>query len=197
MFKLPLAPVQLIPSVAITALLLMVFLLPQSASEILQYDRIAISNGEYWRLATGQYVHLTLSHLLLNLLGVWFIWLLFAEYLSGWSYLFLVTLSALFCNLGMWLFNPEILLYVGFSGVLYALFTWGALKDIQHRARAGFILLLAVVGKATYEYCVGPLSTQQNTSNELATAAHFYGVTAALLLILIFWLTAKMRQLQS
>lgn len=180
------------PSVVITLLLLMVYLLPESATTILQYDRTAISAGEYWRLLTGQYVHITLSHLLLNLLGIWFIWLLFAEHISGWSYLWLVALSALFCNVAMWLFNPEILFYVGFSGVLYALFTWGALHDIQHNIRAGFIFLIVVICKASYEYWVAPIYMQQDNSRELATAAHFYGVTAALLLALIYYLIKKL-----
>jgi len=48
----------------------------------LRYERAAIAHGEWWRLATGHWVHLGLRHLLADAAGLVLLWMLYARELS-------------------------------------------------------------------------------------------------------------------
>ena len=51
-------------------------LLPNAIRELLRFDRGGIAAGELWRLLTGHFVHLGVSHTLLNLAGLLLVWVL-------------------------------------------------------------------------------------------------------------------------
>ena len=185
---LPLAKRYLLPLVIVAALLIALFLLPEQLSSWLLFQRHAIDSGQLWRLISGQFVHLSLGHLLLNLTGLGFVWLLFAEHTAGRCYLWLLPVLALGCGIGVWLFAPYIEYYVGFSGVLYGLFTWGALQDVWQRQPFGRVLLVAIIAKASYEFIFSPIQLATISANPLATAAHFFGVASALFIFFINYL---------
>jgi rhomboid family GlyGly-CTERM serine protease len=179
---LPLANRYLWPSLVVALLLSLVFILPKPFLSGLLFERDALDAGQLWRLISGQFIHLTLTHLILNIAGVMLIWLLFAEHTASWRYLWLLPLLALGSSTGMWLFAPQIANYVGFSGVLYGLFTWGALQDVMQRQPFARVLLFVIIAKASYEFIFSPLQFTPISANPLATAAHFFGVFSALLI---------------
>ncbi|MGI5310175.1 rhombosortase [Rheinheimera sp. WS51] len=155
-------------------------MLPNTLLDWLTYDRAALDAFQWWRLLTGQFIHLRLHHLLLNLAGLSVAWLLFAENLAGFRYLWLLPIIALSCSTGMLFFAPEINYYIGFSGVLYGIFTWGAAQDVMQQKTFSRLILMAIIAKATYEFFIGPLQITAINANPLATAAHFFGVASAL-----------------
>nr|WP_228517569.1 rhombosortase [Aliidiomarina indica] len=179
----------------VSALLLGIFSLPESYLFQLTFEREFIAQGELWRLLTGQFVHLTWSHLILNVMGLWVMYLLFAEHISGWRYGGLVIALALASNLGMYLFDPEIHRYVGFSGVLYGLFAWGALLDVSKNIKFGWLLLIGVLFKVTWEYLQGPVELGAATVSQLATSSHFFGMVGGLTvaLAMLIWSIRKKR----
>ncbi|OEY68205.1 rhombosortase [Rheinheimera salexigens] len=185
---LPLAQRHLLPVLMVAALLGLLFLLPEHFANWLMFEREALKSGQLWRLFSGQFMHLSLAHLLLNLSGIAMFWLLFAEYTAGWRFLWLLPLLALGCSTGIWFFASNIDYYVGFSGVLYGLFAWGALQDVMQRQPFSRLLLLVIITKVSYEFIFSPIPIAAINANPLATAAHFFGVISALMIISISYL---------
>ena len=82
----------------------------------LQFDRQAIAQGELWRLVTGNLVHWSVEHFLLDC-GVFFVvgWLY--ERHLGRSYAWILLASGLAVGCGIFVFLPEMEIYRGLSGV--------------------------------------------------------------------------------
>ena len=121
-----LIPPALLPWIALAVISTVLQMIPV-AFEWLPYERIAIGEGEWWRLLTGNLIHLGWGHLGLNVAGLLAIGWLFAEdyAIKDWGWI-LVT-GGLATSIGLYLFNPEIAWCVGLSGVLHGLFAAGAI----------------------------------------------------------------------
>ena len=112
---------------------------------IFEYNRGAILNGEFWRLITGHFPHVTFEQ---------FFWdvLLFAA-AAGWCeinyrkvFYWVTGCSIVATSLGILLFEPQMFLYRGLSGINYALFILGSgmlLFDQNLNEAKGLKLLLA------------------------------------------------------
>ncbi|MGL5393263.1 MAG: rhombosortase [Shewanella sp.] len=145
--------------------------------ELLAYQRHAISEGQWWRLVSGNLLHTNHWHLLMNLSGLWIVLFLhhFHYQLKGLSRLFV--LLCLLEGLGLYLGYPKLLGYVGLSGMLHGLFAYGALMDIAHKHRSGYLLLLGVCLKVAHEQLYG--ASEDVTvmiGARVATEAHLVGV---------------------
>ncbi len=149
----------------------------------LAYRRSAISAGEWWRLLSGNLLHTNHWHLLMNLAGLWVIAFLHEmHYRVGNFILLFISLAAL-QGIGLYLLFPAVSGYVGLSGLLHGLFTYGALKDIQHRIRSGYLLFAGVCAKVVYEQFYG--TTDQITrliGAKVATESHLIGVICGIIL---------------
>ncbi len=145
-----------------------------AARTVLRYQREAILDGQFWRLITGQLVHLGWSHLGLNLAGLALLTALFGPVLRSmaavWTGAFAGT------ALGLLVLEPELQWYVGLSGALHGLFAAGALTLIARDGREGWLLLGALVLKLVWEQLAGPLPGSESwTGGPVVTAAHLYG----------------------
>jgi rhomboid family GlyGly-CTERM serine protease len=185
MINLPLNRTYTLAPIVVSVLLLGLFLLPEAWLFQLTYERAEIAQGHWWRLMSGQFIHLSWGHLGLNIAGIWVMYLLYAEHAPGWRYYAVVALLAIGSNVGMYLFAAEITHYVGFSGVLYGMFAWGAVLDIYRRVKLGWLLLIGIVVKVTWEYLVGPVAVGAASADLLAVAVHFYGVLAGVIIGLV------------
>lgn len=174
------------------SILLVVTLIAALGSDLahwLRYDRDAIlSAGEYWRILSGHFVHLTWSHLGMNALGLVLIWLLFGALLSSVEWLLVIVFGSALTSAGLLSWNPDLIWYVGFSGVLHTLFVVGCLFDIPLRRLDGKILLLAVAIKLAVEQYSGPLPGSEATAGgKVIVDAHLYGALCGLLLAPILY----------
>ncbi|UCZ57306.1 rhombosortase [Desulfurispirillum indicum] len=107
--------------VLLSALLLIVGLLPEGGRPWLAYDRHAIESGQYWRLWSAHVAHLTLWHLLLNLAG-WLLLLgIFRDLLSSGLLWLWFLISAPMVSLLLYLRDISLGGYAGLSGLLYGL----------------------------------------------------------------------------
>lgn len=160
-----------------TALLLMA--LGDGAAEALRYQRMAILDGELWRLLTGHMVHLGWSHLLLNLAGLALIWALVGDSLTSEAWLLLLICCGLFDSLGLLLFNPELQWYVGLSGVLHGLLLAGSLARLVRGKHDSLLLIIALVMKLTWEQLAGPMpGSEASAGGTVVVDAHLYGAIA-------------------
>src|ERR1700680_271127 len=79
----------------ILALLLLLALGGARTVAALRYDRNALLDGQWWRLASAHLVHLGLRHTLLNALGVVLLWALFVpDYKARQWFLIVMTAAA-------------------------------------------------------------------------------------------------------
>jgi len=160
--------------------------------QLLAYQRSAITQGQWWRLVTGNLLHTNHWHLLMNLTGLWIVLFLhhFHYQLKGVSLLFL--LLCLLEGLGLYLGYPQLLGYVGLSGMLHGLFAYGALMDIQHKLKSGYLLLLGVIFKVTHEQFYG--ASEDVTvmiGARVATEAHLVGMICGIICAAVVLLRKK------
>ena len=156
----------------------------------LRYDRDAILAGQLWRLLTGHLVHLGGSHLAMNLVGLALIWMLFGRLMSTTAWLATLLSSALTVSLGLLIFNPGLMWYVGLSGVLHGMFLAGAILSIVSGYRAEILLLGFIVAKLTWEQWVGPLpGSAEVAGGDVVVDAHLYGAIAGVIvaLVIVLW----------
>lgn len=169
----------------IIPLLLMVLftLIPDSSTEI-RYQRSEILLGEWWRLYSGQLGHLGLNHLLLNLGGLILFWLLFFHTASLTVWLLVMLLSTTATGLGLLWLNPELEWYLGFSGVLHALFFSGLFFELRIKRQAGTILLILVLlAKLGWEQFVGATpGSAELIGGNVVVDAHLYGAMSGIVL---------------
>jgi rhomboid family GlyGly-CTERM serine protease len=166
-----------------------------AASELFVYQYQLISRGELWRTFTGHFFHTNGMHLLLNLAALVLLWALHGHFYNVKSYSLLFFTSALICSAGMFYFSPEIRQYVGLSGVLHGIFVFGAVMDIRHKDKTGYLLFIGVWLKIAHEQFYGASEQVSTLINaNVAIDAHLWGAVGGLLFsccYLLYLLTLK------
>jgi len=156
--------------------------------DALKYDRLAIQDGEFWRLFTGHFTHLNTSHLLLNLAGLVLTWLLVGRNYSSSQWLVVVLVSITAISSGFWFLDTHLLWYVGLSGVLHGLMIAGAVQGIKSLPVESIVLCVVVIGKLVYEQLAGPLPGSESVSGgEVVVNAHLYGAIGGAIAAGFFW----------
>ena len=154
---------------AILLALDMVLGLGDSVSQRLRYDRSAIAAGGWWRLLTAHIVHLDVSHLILNELGLVLMWSLFAQDYDAVEWCVIVLSGALAISSGLWWLSPRVSWYVGASGVLHSVMAAGAVKHLALRSWDRWILIIGLCAKLAWEQWAGPHAPL------IVVDAHLYG----------------------
>lgn len=157
-----------------------------STTELLRYQAADVKAGEIWRLLSANLVHLGWGHTLMNLLGLGLIWGLFWNCFSQRQWLIITLVSGLSVSLGLLVLNPNLVWYVGLSGVLHGLFVAGALGAIRRGDRRETILLAAIVGKLLWEQSFGALpGSADMAGGPVVVDSHLYGAIGGALVALL------------
>ncbi|MES9941267.1 MAG: rhombosortase [Candidatus Thiodiazotropha sp. 6PLUC2] len=171
---------------AISLVCLGLALFSATLSELLQYHRGEIDNGEWWRLLTAHLVHLGWGHLLMNLIGMWFIWYLFLtnSRICWCSYIFIPLIIG--TSAGLWFFTPELIWYRGLSGALHGLLIWALLRHFSSEPRLSAALLLGLVIKIGWEQWHGPMPGSESLANgRVVVESHLYGALSGVLVWIV------------
>ena len=150
-----------------------------SGREWLRYDRLAIADGEIWRLVSGHFVHLGLRHFALNAAGLVLVWSLVATSCRAakWLVVMLVTIAGI--DLGFWYLQPQLNWYVGLSGLLHGVLAAGIVAGFSRDRRDLWVLGVLLTGKIAFEQIIGPLpDSEESVGGAVITAAHLYGAIA-------------------
>ncbi len=171
-------------------LILLIFgteLLGEAGRQWLSFDRGGLAQGQWWRLLTGNFVHLGWYHWFLNALGVVVLVLLCPEVLPWPVWLRRLLWLSLGMTLGLYLWVPRLYNYVGLSGVIHGLFVLGLMPQVWRRDPIALGCLVFLVGKIGYEWFAGaPVSDEAAIGGRVAVESHFFGVVAALAYGLVF-----------
>ncbi|MBI3902183.1 MAG: rhombosortase [Nitrosomonadales bacterium] len=168
----------------------------------MRYDRSALADGELWRVFTAHLSHLNLTHLFLNLLGLFLICELLWGELPLRHGIALLGFSAAAISAALWWLHPGLIWYVGLSGVLHGLWAGCVVQGLWERppgrdssfrdrvvaptaAYLGGLILLMI--KLSMEFFYGPpASTAHLIGGSVVTASHLYGALAGLLYVSIW-----------
>lgn len=162
----------------LAALLAAAYLWPAGA---LEWSRSGISGGDYWRLLTGQWVHLGLNHLLLNLAGLVVTGLLFTKHPALPIWISYLILSPLAISSGLFLAAPELDWYRGFSGCLHGLLVFTALYNIRTETRWSLIILGFILFKMTAEVFLYPaVGENPLVGGQVIVQSHWLGALTGL-----------------
>ena len=144
---------------------------------LMEYQRLGVAGGEFWRLVSGHLVHLGWGHLLMNLVGFWLIYHLFFRHgMPAIACIFGLILLTLATSAGLYLFSATIDWYRGFSGVLHGLLVWALLREIRQHTAANAILLSLIVLKLAWEQLSGPIPGSETLAKgRVIVDAHLYG----------------------
>lgn len=144
-----------------------------------QYSTAALQSGEWWRLITGNLVHTNLAHLLLNLTGILLLWIFHQEYYQPLDYLVVFLLCGIATTLGLFVFDSNLVWYVGLSGALHGLFAWGVVRDLISLKPLAWLLASALVAKLGWELAFGDSGMiAELIEAPVVVAAHLNGVVA-------------------
>ena len=169
----------------VVALLVVCALLALGGDELRdlgRYERQAIESGEAWRLVSGHLVHLGVGHLWPNLAATAIIGLLFEGVFRNADWVRVGAASAAAIDLGLYALEPQVLWYVGLSGVLHGYVAAGALALLVRRDKLGVVLAIGLAAKLVFEQVAGPVPfTAESVGGPVVVAAHLYGVVGGLL----------------
>jgi rhomboid family GlyGly-CTERM serine protease len=163
------------------------YLLGDSFTQALVYQRELITTGEVWRLLSGHLLHTNGYHLLLNLAGLLMLWALHGRFYSIKNYIVLFLFCSIMTSIGIYVFDPTLIQYVGLSGVLHGIFVFGALMDINAKDKSGYLLFLGVWLKIAHEQYYGANVDVSNLIEaNVAVNAHLWGALSGLLFSFIY-----------
>lgn len=179
----PLSVKRLWPMLVIVVPCVLLALAGNAARSFLQFDRVAILDGQIWRIFTGSWVHLGWGHLGEDMAGYVLLWLLFEREMPGWRCPILVVLGSLGVGFGLLLGDPALRWYVGISGALNTLWIAGAMLLMARRDWLGWVLALFLVLKLVYEQLLGPLPwSAATTGGPVVVDAHLWGALSGAVL---------------
>lgn len=180
--QLPTNKNHLVSPLLIVIIALIAFFFNSDLSEHFSYNRDLIAQGQWGLMFTGHLLHTNDMHLLLNSAAVILLWALHGQFFTWNNYLIIWLFLALGTSLGLYLFSPEMVSYVGLSGVLHGFFVIGACKDIQYKEKTGYLLLIAVIAKVAYEQMFGASEEViQLIEANVAIDAHLYGLISGII----------------
>ena len=145
-----------------------------------RYERTLVLQGEFWRLITGSWVHLSWAHLAMNLVGLALLLVLFKKKAQPLSVLGLVATIGTVSHL-LLLAYPGLSWGLGLSGALHGLFLHYTLSYVWPQARRFALILLAGLGlKLCLEAALGSSASGWLNGQQVALPLHWAGTAAGL-----------------
>lgn len=146
----------------------------------LRLDAAALAQGQWWRLLSAHFVHLGWLHTLLNALGVCLCWALAPQVFDRALPARLAGL-ALGVSACLWAFTPQVLPYVGLSGVLYGLFVLGLVPQARARDPLAVLALLLIAGWLLWQGLGDSGAGEERLlGGRVVGQAHLFGIALAL-----------------
>lgn len=176
-------------TLAISASALLVFVFPELQSFLI-YDHDAISHGELWRLATGNLVHLSCTHLTYDLTA----FVIAGTIIETRGYRFFPTLiltSAALIGIILLCAQPALYFFGGLSGVVTAAVTYLCLHGLLEKGAwrwACTLMLAGIAAKIGAELMHGKsflLAAAGTEEFVPVPLSHFIGAVTAIILFLV------------
>jgi rhomboid family GlyGly-CTERM serine protease len=166
------------------------------SSHWLMFDRDAINEGQIWRLFSGHFVHLSMSHLLGNALGIVLLAYIAGRSLNNLVGILLLAWCVVVVGIGLYGYADYLDYYVGLSGVLHGLLLVAPfVSPFYSRAIAGCFLLV-IVSKVVWEQSswYDDMAMAGMIGGRVEVNAHLLGVIAGLVFLLVYYVHAYLQE---
>ncbi|MEL6951371.1 MAG: rhombosortase [Pseudomonadota bacterium] len=168
--------IRLLPLVAVIVLASVLHLF---LSDVLGYDRNALEQQQWWRLLTAHMVHLNVVHAAMNVVALCLVLTLVGDASTPRSWWLVYYAIALVISLALYQLEPQLLRYVGASGVIHGLVAYGAVLRVSTHRLESSVLVFGLAAKLLYESQAGAVSGSETLIGApVITAAHLYGAIA-------------------
>lgn len=170
-------------------------LLPAPWHDLLDLRGDLIDRGQWWRLLTSQFMHLSFNHTFLNITGFFIITYSFRKEVPPVREALALLVCSLGTALGIWQLSPESQPYVGLSGTIYGLLACYAILGFRQTPFLSLFFILYMAGKFSYEHWFAPTdrATEAFIGGLVATDSHLYGAASGLVLGLLLFGTDWIR----
>ena len=166
------------------------YLVLGAAPDALVFDRVAIAQGEWWRLLTGHWVHSDPAHVGWNITALLLLGALFERRLQ-WRLPLALLIGTVGVNAWLWWMDPALRYYCGLSGILNSLLIVGLLQ-LWRDCRDPLVLLtgVAAAAKILLEISLGQTLLTQ-TAWPGVPAVHAAGFLCGLVFVGGHWMVGN------
>jgi rhomboid family GlyGly-CTERM serine protease len=145
----------------------------------LVYERQALAQAQWWRVATSHLAHLNAAHWAVNAAALFLLAVIFRG-MGPRKLAAVLACSAAAVAAGLWFGTPQVAWYAGLSGALHGLFAAGAILGWANGPRQGrwgsALLWMAGLAKLCWEARIGwPTAPSPWLGTATVTAAHAFG----------------------
>ncbi|WP_148334991.1 rhombosortase [Acinetobacter lwoffii] len=143
--------------------------------------------GEFWRLWTAHWVHVSWIHYFLNILAFICLPFIFPR-ATVWHFCAILLILPPLISLSFYFFLPNIEAYAGLSGVLHGAYVAVACVHLLYKRERGFaaLVLFLIFAKLVWENTIGNVGTAQLIGSPVLVEAHLLGVIWGVILALIY-----------
>ena len=151
--------------------------------------------GEFWRLWTAHWVHVSWVHYLLNILAFICLPFIFPR-VTIWHFIAILLILPPLISLSFYFFLPNIEAYAGLSGVLHGAYVAVACLHLLYRRERSFatLVLVLILGKLIWENTIGNIGTAQLIGSPVLVEAHLLGVIWGVVIALLYILVSYVRE---
>lgn len=178
--------------IGLSLLMLVLAICHDSVNPWLGYDRLAVLDGQVWRLLTCHFVHLNLNHFLLDDAGFLLVWWIFRDVLTRRLLWWWLAISTPVCGLVL-LADSSLYGYVGLSGILHGWLVIALVAGWRTSPLLHGGMLAALAAKLLYEqtpaYDIGYLA--HLIHGNVYPLAHLEGALAGLCIALVLCVCRK------
>jgi len=141
------------------------------------YNRFTFLSNISYQVITPNLLHLNWRHWLLNILNLFALIFIFDK---AWNYLtffILFGVSSMGVILSLYLFSPNVVSYVGMSGVIYSLAVYSSFDNFKSQKLLSSILLFFIFLKLFFNSWITHIFRMDLLLNDMhvITDAHRYG----------------------
>ena len=109
----------------------------ENTQTLLQYGAVfkplIVENGEWWRLIAGMFIHIGLTHIVMNMVTLYFVGMQIENLFGHFKFLLIYFIAGIFGNLVSLVFGNPLSLSGGASGAIFGLFgVWLMLGESFH-----------------------------------------------------------------
>ena len=167
-----------------------------ASSEWFRFDRQRIQAGEWWRLLSAHFVHLSHLHALGNALGVAMCAYIAGPYLNNLKGVLLLLWCACWVGLGLFYWADYLHRYVGLSGVLHGLLVVAPFVSGYYSRKIAWLFAFLIGCKVLWEQSpwYDDMAAFSFIGGRVEVNAHLLGFLAGVFFLVILRINRAMQK---